>query len=72
MDAASDGREGLVKARSWTYDAIVLDLMLPQMNGFEVLRELRKHFTTPVLILTAAIRCKIAWSGSIRAPMTIS
>jgi two-component system OmpR family response regulator len=53
VDAASDGREGLVKARSWTYDAIVLDLMLPVMNGFEVLRELRKHFTTPVLILTA-------------------
>lgn len=53
VDAASDGREGLVKARSWTYDAILLDLMMPQMNGFEVLRELRKHFTTPVLILTA-------------------
>lgn len=53
VDTASDGREGLVKARSWTYDAIVLDLMLPQMNGFEVIRELRKHFTTPVLILTA-------------------
>lgn len=53
VDAASDGREGLVKARSWTYDAIVLDLMLPQMSGIEMLRELRKHFTTPVLILTA-------------------
>lgn len=53
VDAASDGREGLVKARSWTYDAIVLDLMLPQMSGSEMLRELRKHFTTPVLILTA-------------------
>lgn len=53
VDAASDGREGLVKARSWTYDAIVLDLMLPLMNGFEVLKELRKHFSTPVLILTA-------------------
>lgn len=53
VDAASDGREGLVKARSWSYDAIVLDLMMPHMNGVEMLREYRKHFTTPVLILTA-------------------
>jgi two-component system OmpR family response regulator len=53
IDEASDGKEGLMKAQSWEYDAIVLDLMLPKMGGFEVLAELRKHKPTPVLILTA-------------------
>jgi two-component system OmpR family response regulator len=42
-----------MKAQSWEYDAIVLDLMLPRMGGFEVLAELRKQKPTPVLILTA-------------------
>lgn len=49
-----DGEEGLYEAESGVYDIILLDLMLPEKNGFEVLRELRaKGVATPVLIMTA-------------------
>jgi two-component system OmpR family response regulator len=53
VDLARDGMEGLVKAETADYDAIVLDLMLPRMDGWEVLSRLRQSKTTPVLILTA-------------------
>ncbi|HFH8595060.1 TPA: response regulator transcription factor [Streptococcus agalactiae] len=49
-----DGEEGLYEAESGVYDLILLDLMLPEKNGFQVLNELReKGITTPVLIMTA-------------------
>ncbi|WP_195914910.1 three-component system response regulator CiaR [Streptococcus mutans] len=49
-----DGAEGLYEAESGIYDLILLDLMLPEKNGFQVLKELReKGITTPVLIMTA-------------------
>ena len=49
-----DGDEGLYEAESCVYDLILLDLMLPEKDGFTVLRELReKGVTTPVLIMTA-------------------
>jgi two-component system OmpR family response regulator len=53
VDEACDGKEGLFKATSWDYDALVLDLMLPGKNGWEVLGALRRKKKTPVLILTA-------------------
>ena len=53
VDQADEGESGLHKALAWEYDAIVLDIMLPLMNGWEVLDALRKTKTTPVLILTA-------------------
>lgn len=53
VDEASDGADGLLKAKTWDYDAVVLDLMLPKKNGFDVLTELRRDRKTPVLILTA-------------------
>jgi two-component system OmpR family response regulator len=53
VDEASDGEDGLYKASSWDYDALILDLMLPRLNGWEVLRRLREQRKTPVLILTA-------------------
>ena len=53
VDSAADGEDGLFKALSWDYDAIVLDLMLPKLNGFELLDQLRQQRPTPVLILTA-------------------
>lgn len=56
VDEAMDGEEALFKAKSYDYDAIVLDLMLPQIEGFEVLRQLRIKKKTPVLILTARER----------------
>ncbi len=53
-DACYDGEDGLDNALSGIYDIIVLDVMLPKMNGLDVLRELRKQkVTTPVLLLTA-------------------
>jgi two-component system OmpR family response regulator len=53
VDQAADGEDGLYKANTWDYDAVVLDLMLPGMDGWELLRRLRKTKKTPVLILTA-------------------
>ncbi|MBI3856955.1 MAG: response regulator transcription factor [Planctomycetes bacterium] len=53
VDVATDGESGLFNAQSWDYDAIVLDLMLPRMSGFDVLKKVRAKSTTPVLILTA-------------------
>ena len=49
-----DGEEGLYEAESGVYDLILLDLMLPEKDGFQVLKELRaRGVTTPVLIMTA-------------------
>ncbi|MCA9445592.1 MAG: response regulator transcription factor [Candidatus Omnitrophica bacterium] len=54
VDTAGDGEEGLWLAQSNEYDAIVLDLMLPKMDGIQVLQQLRKDgIGTHVLILTA-------------------
>lgn len=53
-DIVHDGREGLSYAKSVVYDGIVLDVMLPAMDGFQILTHLRKeHIATPVLMLTA-------------------
>lgn len=53
VDTAADGEEGLFKATSWDYDVIVLDIMLPKLDGWQVLQRLRPRKSTPVLILTA-------------------
>ena len=54
VETAADGEEGLAKATSRGYDLIVLDVMLPRMNGFDVCRAIRSAgTTTPVLMLTA-------------------
>ena len=53
VDTAADGAEGLWKAESWDYDAIVLDVMLPRLDGWAVLQRLRASKKTPVLMLTA-------------------
>ena len=53
-DVVHTGTDGLDYAMSGIYDAIVLDIMLPGMNGFEVVKQLRKeHMPTPVIMLTA-------------------
>ena len=53
-EAVYDGKAGLMSGKSGLYDAIVLDVMLPQMNGYEVVNELRhSDISTPVLMLTA-------------------
>ena len=53
VDTAADGEEGLYKAKANDYDAIVLDVMLPCLDGWEVLTRLRAAKATPVLMLTA-------------------
>src|SRR6266481_5870019 len=53
VDTAEDGEDGLYKAESWDYDAIVLDVMLPKLDGWGLLAKLRKAKKTPVLMLTA-------------------
>src|SRR5262249_25398421 len=53
VDEAADGEDGLFKAVSWEYDAVILDLMLPRRDGWQVLADLRRERKTPVLILTA-------------------
>ena len=53
VDIAYDGETALNKATTKNYDLIVLDVMMPRRNGIEVLRELRRESSTPVLILTA-------------------
>jgi two-component system, OmpR family, response regulator len=53
VDTAADGDDGLFKAETYDYDAIVLDVMLPKLDGWELLAQLRKQKQTPVLMLTA-------------------
>lgn len=53
-DVANDGEEGLLFALNQIYDVIILDIMLPQKSGIEILQELREQGNkTPVLLLTA-------------------
>lgn len=53
VDTAEDGDDGLFKAQSCDYDALVLDVMLPKLDGWQLLERLRKARQTPVLMLTA-------------------
>ena len=53
VEKAFDGRTGLERALTGTFDLILLDIMLPALSGMEVLRRLRKERQTPVILLTA-------------------
>ena len=53
VDKAADGRTGLDMAQTGDYDLILLDIMLPALNGMEVLRRLRRESLVPVIMLTA-------------------
>lgn len=53
VDTTHDGKSALEKAETGHYDLIILDVMMPELNGFEVLRQLRNHSQVPVLMLTA-------------------
>ena len=53
VDIEYDGRPGLEKALSNNYDLILLDLMLPIINGLEICRQIRQKQTTPIIIITA-------------------
>lgn len=53
VDCAYDGEEALEKAKSGTYDIILLDVMLPKLTGFEVCQQIREFSDIPVVMLTA-------------------
>ncbi|MCW8934529.1 MAG: response regulator transcription factor [Gammaproteobacteria bacterium] len=53
IDYAFDGKQGLEKTLAGLYDAVVLDVMMPELDGFEVLRRIRSQSSVPVLMLTA-------------------
>ena len=53
VEKAPDGRTGLSLARSGGFDLVLLDIMLPQLSGMEVLRRLRRESQVPVIMLTA-------------------
>jgi two-component system response regulator CpxR len=53
IEAIHDGRQGLARSIDGEFDLIILDVMLPALDGFEVLRQLRKRSETPVIMLTA-------------------
>src|SRR5271170_3622383 len=53
ITAVHNGREGLARAQENQYDLVILDVMLPQINGFTLLHQLRRHSDVPVIMLTA-------------------
>lgn len=64
VDVASDGREGLISATSNEYDLIISDVMMPHLNGFQLVEELRKqNILTPILLLTVKDNIKDKVTG---------
>lgn len=61
VDGCADGETGLYNALNYEYDALVLDLMLPKVDGWQILAKLRPARKTPVLVLTArdAVRDRV-------------
>jgi two-component system response regulator CpxR len=53
VESASDGTRGLARAFSGEHDLVILDVMMPGLDGFEVLRQLRRRSQIPVIMLTA-------------------
>ena len=53
VDEAADGMEAVAKAKAEDYDIIILDIMMPELDGFSACREIRKEKQTPVLMLSA-------------------
>lgn len=53
LSVAPDGTDGLNRALEGSFDLVILDVMLPRMDGFEVLRQLRRRSAVPVIMLTA-------------------
>ena len=55
LEAVHDGRRGLARALEGGFDLIILDVMLPVLDGFEVLAQIRRRSSVPVIMLTARI-----------------
>ncbi|MGN0480532.1 MAG: response regulator, partial [Lachnospiraceae bacterium] len=53
VDIENDGKKGLERALNTPYDLIILDLMLPSMDGFDICREISIHKDIPIIMVTA-------------------
>jgi DNA-binding response OmpR family regulator len=53
VEEAADGMEAVEKCRSGRYDLIIMDVMMPELDGFSAVREIRKNCATPVIMLSA-------------------
>src|SRR5205814_738558 len=63
VTASGDGREGLLHFRQGSFDLVVLDVMLPSLDGFEVLREIRGESRAPVVMLSAReLLLELVWN----------
>jgi two-component system response regulator CpxR len=58
VDCATNGAEGLARAMNGSYDLMILDVMLPALDGFAVLQQLRRRKDLPVIMLTARVQHK--------------
>lgn len=56
LECAHNGREGLASALNAAHDLVILDVMLPVLDGFEVLRQLRRRKQVPIIMLTARVQ----------------
>jgi len=65
VDTAVDGEDALVKLNQGAYDLVILDIMMPKLDGYGVLEELRKRGLgdLPVIMLTAKSTDKDVWKG---------
>ncbi len=65
VDMACDGDEALEKFRQSSYDLVVLDIMMPKRDGYEVLKEMRRNGPEklPIVMLTAKAMEKDVWKG---------
>ena len=71
IDGVDDGIDGLHMALEQDYEAIILDVMLPGIDGYQVLERLRKKKQTPVLMLSARGNVEERVKGLQKAPMII-
>lgn len=53
IDEAEDGQQAVLKCRNNTYDLIIMDIMMPVMDGFEAVAQIRRFSTTPIIMLSA-------------------
>jgi DNA-binding response OmpR family regulator len=58
LEFVNNGRDGLTAALNGVHDLVILDVMLPVLNGFEVLKQLRRRKTVPVIMLTARVEAQ--------------
>ena len=68
--STADGADGLRLAREWAPNLIVLDLMLPSIDGLEVCRQLRRESQVPIIMLPLEVRRPTGWWSWRWAPTT--